>query len=433
MTETGFHRVQGDGGASKLYGKNAITTVMDETYHLGFQIKGKTLYNEDGDANQSVNVVARYLNNALADDLADGSLSGGTGSNTGGGATNTGKLTGTGLDDWVDIILNDPAWPTRIGYGLISKADVQAGAEAANGMNHIIVDGIRETGVANDGSLNGTDMREVNEYIRANHLNEWVRFHGDDEGNAETGFHRVQGDGGASKLYGKNAITTVMDEAYHLGFQIKGKTLYNEDGDANQSINVVARYLNNALADDLANGSLSGGSALPDVSRDTGTGLDDLVDIILADRGLNAKTPISDIHGGAAAANALNHIIVEAIERTGTGSDRTFDGNDMRKLNAYIRQNHYNDWVEHHGDDEGNGTETGFHLVQGDGGTTKLFGKMAINTVMDELYHLGFQINGKTLENEDGDANQSINVVARYLNDLLEDDLAGGEFDTMVG
>ncbi len=169
--------------------------------------------------------------------------------------------TGTGLDQLVEITLNDPAWPTRIKYGLITKADVEAGAAAADGLNHLIVDGIKETGIAKDGVLDGADMRPLNSYIRTNEYNAFLKFHGNDEGNTETGFHRVQGDGGASKLYGKDAIDTVADEIYHLGFTINGKTLENEDGDANQSINVVAKYMNNLLAGDLADGSLANGSA----------------------------------------------------------------------------------------------------------------------------------------------------------------------------
>ncbi len=458
--ETGFHLVQNDGGTSKLLNKAAVNTIADEIYHLGFEINGITLENEDGDANQSINVIAGYLNNLLAADLADGSLAGDvvsqpspppslpTGGTGSGGETNAGTdtdtPTGTGLDAWVNIILNDPAWPTRIGYGLLTQEDVEAGADAANGMNHIIVESIIETGVANDSTLNGADMRLVNEYIRTNHLEDWIALHGDDEGNVETGFHRVQGDGASSKLYGKSAVDSVMDETYHLGFEIVGRFLYNEDGNVNQSINVVASYLNQALAADLANGSLSNDTALPDIGPLTGTGLDDLITIILEDPGLNAATPVDEVYGGAAArvhrldgragaaaANAMNHILVEGINATGIGGDGLLTGADMRDLNAFIRGNYLNQWTELHGDDEG-GQETGFHLVQGDGGTTTLFGKRAIDSVMDETYHLGFLINGLTLENEDGDANQSINVVASYLDRLLEEELANGEFDAIV-
>mgnify|MGYP000361340576 CR=1 FL=1 len=36
--------------------------------------------------------------------------------------------------------------------------------------------------------------------------------------------------------------------------------------------------------------------------------------------------------------------------------------------------------------------ETGFHLIQGDHGASYLLGDSAIDTVMDGIYHIGFDI-----------------------------------------
>ena len=45
-------------------------------------------------------------------------------------------------------------------------------------------------------------------------------LHGDDEDGEETGFHLVQNDGAKTRLFGdENAIDTVADGIYHLGFQ----------------------------------------------------------------------------------------------------------------------------------------------------------------------------------------------------------------------
>ncbi len=69
--------------------------------------------------------------------------------------------------------------------------------------------------------------------------------------------------------------------------------------------------------------------------------------------------------------------------------------------------------------------ETGFHLVQNDGATTRLFGSYnAVNTVADGIYHLGFPVDGNRLLNEDGNRNASLESVAHWLEELLADDLA---------
>ena len=61
-----------------------------------------------------------------------------------------------------------------------------------------------------------------------------------------------------------------------------------------------------------------------------------------------------------------------------------------------------------------------------------MFGRQAICHIAEEVYQLGFERNGRMLENEDGNQGQSVNVVAGYLNNLLEEDLAAGEFDAVA-
>ena len=76
--------------------------------------------------------------------------------------------TDTGLDQIVDLITNDPELNRRL-----SQSEIAEAAEAANGMNAILVEAIRETGVANDGELTVADMHDINAYIQANHYDEW--------------------------------------------------------------------------------------------------------------------------------------------------------------------------------------------------------------------------------------------------------------------
>jgi hypothetical protein len=307
----------------------------------------------------------------------------------------------------------------------IPTSEINSGASAADGMNAIIVEAIRATGIANDGSINPADVRDLNAYIRANFLNRWTELHGDDEAGIESGFHLVQADGADSRLFARNAVNTVADGLYHMGFEIKGGRFVNEDGGANASVETVAYWLEELLENDLANGSLRNVNVDPYARGTTGTGLDQLVNLIAQDGGLNRRISTSQITEGACAANEMNKLIIQAIKVTGVANDNTLTTADVRVLNLYIRANHLEAWTRFHGDDAGD-VETGFHKVQNDGATSRVFGRNAVNTVADGLYHLGFQISRNNFVNEDGAANVSVEQVTVWLNSLLQADLANG-------
>jgi Ca2+-binding RTX toxin-like protein len=75
----------------------------------------------------------------------------------------------------------------------------------------------------------------------------------------------------------------------------------------------------------------------------------------------------------------------------------------------------YDLFLEAHGDDEG-GVETAFHLLQGNGGTLMFQGRDFIDTVVDAIYHYGFDIVDGVFENEDGNQNEDAADVAGWLN-----------------
>jgi hypothetical protein len=95
----------------------------------------------------------------------------------------------------------------------------------------------------------------------------------------------------------------------------------------------------------------------------TGTGLDQLVNAVFADTGLAGANTAPDLLGGAAAANAMNQIILEVVAATGAATDGLFTANEVVAMNAWIRTHRLTEWTALHGDDEG-AEETGFHLVQ---------------------------------------------------------------------
>jgi hypothetical protein len=104
----------------------------------------------------------------------------------------------------------------------------------------------------------------MNAYIRTTYGETvWSGHHGDDEDGSETGFHLVQNDGATTTLFNRNAVNTVADGIYHLGFAIVGDQLLNEDGNKNAGLASVADWLNGLLAQDLASGALKNAALLP--------------------------------------------------------------------------------------------------------------------------------------------------------------------------
>ncbi|QDU60479.1 hypothetical protein Pan216_13200 [Planctomycetes bacterium Pan216] len=83
--------------------------------------------------------------------------------------------TGTGLDDLVEITLDDPGLAKRV-----DRADVEEAAAAADTMNAYLIEAIVATGIANDGTIDAADVRDVSAYLAANHFDEWAELHGDD-------------------------------------------------------------------------------------------------------------------------------------------------------------------------------------------------------------------------------------------------------------
>ena len=309
--------------------------------------------------------------------------------------------TGTGLDQFVNYIYADNGLA-----GATDGRDITKGAAAANSLNQLILEAATATGAAADGKFTVEEVVAMNQYIRANHLPEWTTLHGDDEGGAETGFHLVQNDGSTTQYRGQNLVNTVADGVYHLGFEIQGNNFLNEDGDANATLQQMSEWLTQFYTD----------------HSTTGTGLDRVPDLIMADKGLDCRISDADIAAGADAANGINHLIVDAIAATGAAADNEISAADLTAMNAYIRGDaaRLAQFVELHGDDEG-GAETGFHLVQNDGASTKYFGQNLVNTVADGMYHFGFEIENGRFVNEDGDANATLDDVADWMNYFFVD------------
>lgn len=128
----------------------------------------------------------------------------------------------------------------------VNNSDLEGGQDAAILMNGVIADAIIATGVNDDGLLSPGDLREISDYVRANSslYEDFIVGHGNDEGNEETGFHLVQGDGGSLRFQGRQFINTTADAIYHFGFAIANGRFRNEDGDENEEVADVAGWMN---------------------------------------------------------------------------------------------------------------------------------------------------------------------------------------------
>ncbi len=309
--------------------------------------------------------------------------------------------TNTGLDQLIDYIYDDNGLA-----GANEAEDIDAGAEAANQMNHIIIEAASTTKALSDGIFDEIDLIAMNQYLQTTYQNDWTNLHGDDEGTSETGFHRIQNDGSNLQYQGENLINTVADGIYHMGFDVVDERFLNEDGNPNATVIQVACWLNQLYFD----------------NSTTNTGLDRITNLVTADAGLAAKIPTSEVEDGANAADDLNHMILSAIENTGVGEDGWISADDLEDMNQWIQSDEVRlaTWTDLHGDDERD-EETGFHIVQNDGANTRYFGENFVNTVADGIYHLGFQIqNGKFL-NEDGDENALLTDVSDWINYFYAD------------
>ena len=395
---------------------NAIRNVWGQIYNLGFDAtnKNRNLTNAAGKRTASFTTVGYYLGTVLKDDILSGELNNPEYQEVVG-------TTGTKLDMIVNVILTDRGLLRRV-----PTSDLRAGAEAANAMNHLIVEAIKAEGLGNDGELTTADIRTINNYLVENHLERWAELHGDDEDGEETGYHRVQNDGATTRMYADNVMNSIADGIYHLGFETNRKDrLLNEDGNANKRFEKVAWWLDSALKKDLQEGKFNN-DEYKEVEGTTGTIFDQMIPYIYNDEGLLLKVSMDDIRAGAAAANGMNELLVEAIKTTGAAEDDYISIDEVKGINQYLVTNYASEWAELHGDDE-DGEETGYHRIQNDGAVGIGYNRNIINNLADGVYHLGFPTdNPNRLKNEDGNNNVSFANVAYWLNKSLQGDYARG-------
>jgi len=326
-----------------------------------------------------------------------------------------------GLDQIAEIIDNDKKLHVKK-----SENTIQAAKEAALKMNSYIKEAIKVKGLANDGVLTGSDAREISDYISNKYADEWR-----DLKNTWLKIRKYT----QIKALGKNAVKHVWSPLYNIGFPAYTKERYSTNVNGNRSLSFeTLGYFLNSIVDIDANKNPD----YQEIKGETGTSLDKIVNVILNDRGLNRYIPKSDLREGARCANEMNKLLVKAIKDTAVANDGIITTADVRTLNNYLVKNYEEEWAELHGDDEDD-YETGYHRVQNDGATTRMFGRNVMNTIADGIYHLGYKTDLKNrLVNEDGNANQTFEDVAWWLDVSLKKDIKAGklsnpEYKEIVG
>ena len=322
----------------------------------------------------------------------------------------------TGLDQIHEVISNDRKLNAKVPAKDIAKAQ-----EASTQMNKLIKEAIKVNALANDGVISIADTLEINRYLVKNYSDKWSKLRED--------FALIEKKARVTAL-NRNAVRNVWGKIYNLGFEAvnNNKNTTNLDGDKSSSFKTVGYYLGVVAKNDALSGELKNEN-FKEVEGTTGTKLDMIVNVILNDRGLLRNVPTSDLRAGAKTADEMNHLIVEAIKVEGLGNDKKLTTADIRTINNYLVANYAQKWAELHGDDE-DGEETGYHRVQNDGATTRLYADNVINSIADGIYHLGFKTNLKNrLVNEDGNANKRFEKVAWWLDSSLKKDLQEGKFD----
>jgi len=229
-----------------MFGENVMNTIADGIYHLGYKTNhSRNLVNEDGNKNQTFEDVAWWLDISLKEDIKDGKFNNPDFKEVKG-------ETGTALDKIIPYIYNDEGLIANV-----SMEDIREGARTANEMNKLLVQAIKETGVAKDGYISTDEVKTLNKYLVENYATEWAELHGDDEDNEETGYHRIQNDGAVGVMEDRNTINNLADGIYHLGYETKySDYLVNEDGNRNVKFSNVSYWLNKYLKNDLENGKL---------------------------------------------------------------------------------------------------------------------------------------------------------------------------------
>ncbi|MGL4319646.1 MAG: calcium-binding protein [Paracoccaceae bacterium] len=148
--------------------------------------------------------------------------------------------------------------------------------------------------------------------------------------------------------------------------------------------------------------------------------LTSLITALSQDPGLRANVSAAERAEGQLAAATMNAQLLRIIEARGFNNDGIISPAELAAISRIVQADaeDYAIFLEGHGNDEGN-VETGYHLLQNDGGSLEFRGRDFADTVVDAIYHYGFDVISGRYVNEDGNANETTRDVAGWFNFFL--------------
>lgn len=113
---------------------------------------------------------------------------------------------------------------------------------------------------------------------------------------------------------------------------------------------------------------------------------------ISADPGLRATTSAAQIQLGLTATSNLKTVLLQTIAATHVNDGGLISEADMQTISTAVFNNPAarKSFILNHGNDNG-AIESGFHHIEGDGGTLVFQGRAFIDTVADAIFHYGFE------------------------------------------
>ena len=417
-SETGFQLVQNEDSNNRLFGEDAIDEVADAIYSIGFGYDGQgRSLDVNGDAYRSLNLTASWMNDLLSDADME-ALSNSSGSLVVEGTT------GTGLDRVIEILQSDPGLVRNV-----SQTDIASASRAVDGLNHLYLEGMSALGLANDGTIDKADVIALDEWVGADQARfaEFDELHSDWLRVVNRGAEIGQVDGFHDGIHPHigHVVNHGFLGMYTIGFGSDDGMLFEQDGTPKVSASVGGHWFNQLLSDSEKQALDNPDGALV-LDPSTGTGLDQLVEIIDRDAGLARNVSGSDIAEAARAADGMNDIITDAIGTLGLADDGAITGRDVEQISDHIRGNDalHEEFMRLYG--SSNAAETGFQMVQDNGGVEKLFGKWAVNHVADAVYHVGFETEQNMFVDGNGNVSYSVKRVAEWIDDLYFADAPAG-------
>jgi Ca2+-binding RTX toxin-like protein len=148
--------------------------------------------------------------------------------------------------------------------------------------------------------------------------------------------------------------------------------------------------------------------------------LESFVAALQADRALTSSISAADLRSGIAETRDLNALLLRMIDLIGANDDGLITADEMARIayETYDDAYAYRDFLKGHGNDNGD-VETGFHIVQNDGAALQFRGRNHVDTVIDAIFHFGFEVEDGRYVNEDGQSNETTSDVAGWLNYYL--------------